>query len=440
LPKRSTAKSFTAKGIENLKAAPTGERYEVYDRDVAGFGIRVTDKGRKSFFLYTRLPAAKPGRCSLGEYSSASFSLEDAREKAREWRKLVKRGIDPRADEERQRQAAISKQALTLKAVAEAFITDKLPGERKGKEVERNIRKELLPKLGSKPISEITDLHIIELVKTIKRRGAPAQARNILGIVKRFFNWAVAQREYGIAASPAEKINPKPIIGEKVDRKRVLDDRELFALWRNAKRTQKIHGRVYELLVLSALRLNEAADASRSEFDFDENVWVVPAARMKGKNSKARPHAVPLTAEIRAVINKTPRLKGEYIFSTTGGRVPVSMSDKAKKRIDKRMLHTLRALARFSGEDSEKVKLPEWVNHDIRQTARSRLSRLKISEEAREAVLAHAKQGIKKVYDHHDYFEEKREALELWAQHLRALEAKFTSRRPSNVVALRAPA
>jgi hypothetical protein len=35
------------------------------------------------------------------------------------------------------------------------------------------------------------------------------------------------------------------------------------------------------------------------------------------------------------------------------------------------------------------------------------------------SVLAHAGPGIKKVYDIHDYLDEKREALELWAKRLR---------------------
>jgi hypothetical protein len=46
---------------------------------------------------------------------------------------------------------------------------------------------------------------------------------------------------------------------------------------------------------------------------------------------------------------------------------------------------------------------------------------LKITEEAREAVLAHARPGIKGTYDHHHYLDEKREALELWAARLRTI-------------------
>ena len=79
------------------------------------------------------------------------------------------------------------------------------------------------------------------------------------------------------------------------------------------------------------------------------------------------------------------------------------------------------------------MELPHWTNHDIRRTVRSRLSRLKIAEEAREAVLAHVRPGIKGVYDKHDYLDEKREALELWAARLRSI----VSPAPANVVPLK---
>jgi hypothetical protein len=96
------------------------------------------------------------------------------------------------------------------------------------------------------------------------------------------------------------------------------------------------------------------------------------------------------------------------------------------------MLGTLRALARRRGDDPSKVELARWVNHDIRRTVRSRLSRLKISEEAREAVLAHARPGIKGIYDHHDYLDEKTEALQIWGNRLR----EIVEPPPANVVVI----
>jgi hypothetical protein len=82
----------------------------------------------------------------------------------------------------------------------------------------------------------------------------------------------------------------------------------------------------------------------------------------------------------------------------------------------------LRALARSRDEDLVgREPLPPWTNHDIRRSVRSQLSRLKIPEEVREAVLAHVRPGIKGVYDLHDYADEKREALQLWGARLRSI-------------------
>ena len=63
-------------------------------------------------------------------------------------------------------------------------------------------------------------------------------------------------------------------------------------------------------------------------------------------------------------------------------------------------------------------------------------SRLKVAEEVREAILAHARPGIKKVYDVHDYLDEKREALELWAARLK----EIVTPKPDNVIKLYAVA
>jgi integrase len=267
-----------------------------------------------------------------------------------------------------------------------------------------------------------------------KKRTAPAQARNLLGIAKRLFAWTVDQRCYGLKQSPCDNLKPNAIVGEKVTGERVLSDDELFALWRAIKRLPYPYGPVYRLLLLTALRLNEAADASWPEFDFRNHLWVIPASRMKGKNGKTRSHAVPLTDDMLTLLERLPRFKsGEYLFSTTFGVSPVWMSDKVKKRLDARMLRTLRALVRRRGDNPAKIQLPPWTNHDIRRSVRSRLSRLRISEEAREAVLGHVRPGIKGVYDHHDYAPEKREALELWAAQLRAI----VSPPDSNVIRFR---
>jgi len=111
-----------------------------------------------------------------------------------------------------------------------------------------------------------------------------------------------------------------------------------------------------------------------------------------------------------------------------------SLSDKVKRRLDAAMLEKLREQAEKDGEAPRNVKLPPWVNHDLRRTLRSRLSELRIDSDVAEAILAHAKPGIRGVYDRYEFLDEKRHALELWATQLRS----FVESQLSNVVSVRA--
>jgi integrase len=368
---------------------------------------------------------------------------------------LIRKGRDPRIEEARQRQAELRKQATLFGAVAEDFIREKLPSERRGADVEREIRKEFAG-WWDRPIADITDEDIIRIVRA-KAKTAPASARNILGHAKRVFQWAIDQRTYGLRVSPASDIKPTSIVGEKVARDRLLDDDEVFAFWRAARMPYPA-GPVFRLLILTGLRLTEVSNASWSEFNpvvvrairqrgeqpidwskFDQQqlTWTIPASRMKGKNGKARAHVVPLTIDMLRILEGLPIFVsgGEFLFSRNAGRRPAVMSTEIKDGLDARMVRTLRAMARQRGDDPATVELKPFVTHDLRRVVRSGLSRLKIAEEIREAVLAHARPGIKGVYDQHDYFDEKRDALQLWGARLRGIVEPAPA--ASNVVALR---
>jgi hypothetical protein len=135
---------LTERYIKALKPAKSGTRPIVWDALVPSFGIRSTDKGSHSYGIWSRFGGAKhPTWRAIADVRS--ISLADARQKARTWLELNGRGIDPRHEEERQRRAEITKQANTFEGVAEVFIAEKLSTERKGKEVEKDIRRDLIP-------------------------------------------------------------------------------------------------------------------------------------------------------------------------------------------------------------------------------------------------------------------------------------------------------
>jgi integrase len=425
-------RKLSASFVAALKTPP-GTRKDIYDTDPPSFGIRCSGTA-KSYMLYTRLPGStSPTRLALGD--AEKLNLAAARKKAREWLDLIEQGKDPRNLEREAKVEVQRKQRTTFTAVCEDFFRDKLPSERAGRQTERDIRLNFLPLWGSKPITEITDLDVLTFIRA-KKAKAPVHARNLLGVLKRLFGWTIDQRTYGLTVNPCANLRPTKIVGERVHGDRVLTEDELFALWRGTGRLGYPHCEVYRLLLLTGLRLNEVADAGWTEFDLRKREWTIPAKRMKGRTGKVRPHMVPLTDDMVAILDNLPRFnQGTYLFSLKAGALPVWMSSYVKAKLDAHMRRTLRALARSRGEDfSGREPLPPWTNHDIRRSVRSQLSRLKIEEVVREAVLAHARPGITKVYDLHNYADEKRHALQLWNARLRSI----VEPKPDNVVTLRA--
>jgi integrase len=151
------------------------------------------------------------------------------------------------------------------------------------------------------------------------------------------------------------------------------------------------------------------------------------------------PHVVPLVPEVVALVKTLPRFKrGDHLFTTTFGEKPINGFSKSKARLDARMARSLRAFARYNGEDDPRaIVLRQFVIHDIRRTVRTHLSALPAPDLVRELVIAHTKTGLHKVYDQYAYLNEKRQALELWTARLCGIMEPTLSNNNDNVVQLR---
>ena len=167
-----------------------GKRDEYWDTKVPGFGVRVTDRGAKSFVLYARFPPSRvPARRALGDASK--MGLAAARQKAREWLDLIEQGMDPQARSRRSQQEAQRAQRTTFAVVAEDWLQEAVRGkQRKADEVAATCAASSSSRWGNRPIAEITALDVRDVIREVKAR-APAQARNLLGYAKRLFDWAV---------------------------------------------------------------------------------------------------------------------------------------------------------------------------------------------------------------------------------------------------------
>jgi integrase len=399
-------RALTDRTIKSLakKPAKPGRTYDVPDALVPGLAVRVMSSGARTFVLVTRFPGRKnPTRRSLGAYGA--ITLDAARERARVWLDLIRRGIDPGVEEERQRTAELRKQAHTFAAVAEEYIKVHVSKTRQAAAVEIAIRREFIARWGERPIAGITSQDVLAVIDAAIERGAPYRAHNLLAFVKSLFNWAIARPNYGLETSPCDRLKPKQIIGKKQARQRILSDAEIRALWSCAETMDYPYGPLIKLLLITGQRLNEVARATWGEFDLDKKLWTIPAARMKA----AAAHTVSLSDEALKVLRTLPRFKqGEHLFSTTYGELAINGFSKQKRRLDELMAERLGTVEEFRF-------------HDIRRTMRTGLSALPVPDMVRELVIAHAQPGLHKVYDQHKYDAEKRQALDLWAARLQQI-------------------
>jgi integrase len=399
-------RALTDRAIKSLanKPAKEGKTYDVPDGIVPGLAVRVMPSGQRTFVLVARFPGRKnPTRRAIGAYGA--ITLDTARERARKWLDLIRRGIDPQVQEERERLAELRKQAHTFTAVAEEFIRVHVSKTRKAVGVEHSIRREFIARWGERPIAEITPKDILDVIDDAVKRGAPYMAHNLFGYARTLFGWAISRPDYGLETSPCDRLKPKRVIGKKEARQRILSDKEISALWSSADAMGYPYGPVIKLLLLTGQRLNEVARATWSEFDLDRRMWTIPGQRMKAGAA----HTVPLSDAALEVLRELPRLKqGSHLFSTTFGEMPVNGFSRAKRRLDELMTERLGAIEEFRF-------------HDIRRTMRTGLSALPIPDRVRELVIAHAQPGLHQVYDRHKYDDEKRAALDLWATRLMAI-------------------
>jgi integrase len=361
--------AFSDRYLKAVKPALAGKRVHLWDAACPNLGLRVSDTGRKTFYLVKRV-AGKVGATwfKLGRFPY-ELSLAQAREKARSLLADITEGKDPkRIALERKRAAereARDAEAKLFRQVAEQFSDWYEKRNLRRTHTVRTIRRELVSKWGDWPANEITHRDVIELVqavvdrgqkvdpKTGRRSGGKFAGRHVLGTARMLFGWAY-RREL-IDADPTSRIIPRELHGltmNELRRDRVLSDGELKQVWNAAGQMHYPFGPLVRLLLLTGSRLNEIAQSNWNEFDLEKRILTVPAERMKMKAA----HVIPLCDTAMEIIEGLPRFKhGDYVFSLSYGAKPMTNSHDRKKKLD--------ALV---GDDVKPYTL-----HDLRRTART---------------------------------------------------------------------
>jgi integrase len=403
-------RTLTDRFLKSVAAAAKGKHADYSDSIVPGLAVRVSGTGQKTFVLVSRFPGGKnPTRRAIGSYPATT--VEKARTTARGWLDLIERGIDPAVQVASELESNRQRQNNTFRAVAASFIDKHVSSRRTAIPITQLIERKLTARWGDRPIDTIGKRDVIELVEGVRQASGTESARQTLIYARRLFGWAVGRDI--LPQSPCLAITVSDLLPPKVSRDRVLSDDELRLVLRAAGEDGIGYptGAFARMLLLTAARRSEVADATWSEIDLRSASWLLPPARVKN----ASEHLIPLSPAAVSLLGSLPRYNGgEYLFSTTFGERPISGFSKLKLRLDRR-------IAELNGGQP----LAAWTWHDLRRTAASGMSRLGVAPHVIESALNHRSgiiRGVARVYNRHDFRAEKAAALATWATHLDQLE------------------
>lgn len=406
-------KLFTTQMIDRLKPQG-GRRLEVRDSNCPGLVLRVGSS--KTFAVIYKVPGeggvrpsgrlltGRQHRLTLGKWPV--LGLSEAREKARDALAQVNEGRDPRLSVAAEN---LRRHRDTVSSLIDRFIEqDCKPAVKSWRNVQRVLRLHVEPKWGARPLSDIRRADVHALLDELVEEEKQGTAREVRKHLSKFFNWAI-DREI-VQDNPLSGMKRRDLLSNE-EAGRALSNDELKAIWEASGQLGYPFGAFYRLLLLTGQRRAEWANARTSEIDPKHRTLEIPRSRYKG----GRDHIVPLSQTAWEIVSTLPQWTGEdpFLLSSRGGKAPVSGFTQGKRRLDELATKALRKI-----KDDPKAKLAAYRVHDLRVTCETRLANLGFGQEVRDAVLGHAKPGLQKTYNKHDYLNEKRSALQAYAQHL----------------------
>ncbi len=313
---------LTARKVETAKPG-------VY---VDGQGLRLIVGAagtRKWVFRFMRR-----GRSQEMGLGGASVSLAMARERAAEARRMLAGGQNP-IDGARLARAG----RPTFGQVADDFLAAKQSEWRNAKhraQWEMTLQRYCAP-LRARPVDEIDTAAVLEVLKPLWG-SVPETASRLRGRIETVLDAARARGLIGAnEANPArwrghlDKLLPKR---QKLTRGHhaAMPFADVPQFMASLQKRDAVAALALEFVILTAARSGEALGARWAEIDFQNAIWTVPAARMKG----GRTHRVPLSRRALVILKKLHAARtGEFIFP--GQRPGKPLSGMAMEMILRRM-------------------------------------------------------------------------------------------------------
>lgn len=389
--------ALTDAKLKHLK--PKDQPYEVRDAAAPGLRVRVYPSGTKVFRWMAKNTAGKNIVTTLGKYPQLSLAkarkqLED--EKLKHEVRRMGEGIDGEDD------------VKTVEQLAEAYYKHRiLPYRKRPENVRSILDKWILPTYGKRKLNQVTTGSCRQMVLAVVKAGYAPRAAKVLAVVKQMFRFAVGNGHMDI--DPAASLEGDNLGVVKNVRNRALsaDEIQAFMLALDQHTRLSVQTRIaLKILLLTAVRTGELLKAKWKNVDLEAKTWTIPVSDQKltkKAEQKARPFVVPLSDQAVTLFEEARR---------AAGRSPYVMASHSKTgRIDDKALgHVMRAMFRQG-----RLEMDTFTPHDLRRTCRTHLSKLRVPPHVAERCLNHSLGAIQDVYDTHDYLDERREAMQRWA-------------------------
>jgi integrase len=370
-----------------------------YYGDGGGLILRVADSGSK-VWLFRYKTQGRVREMGLGPIRDVS--LAEARESAREARRLRRAGIDP-IDAKRQRQAAARLDAakmITFSQCAAAYIENHRAAWTNGKHAaqwEATLRTYAYPAFGNLPVAAVDTALVIKVLDLIWSKK-PETASRLRGRIEAVLDFAKV-RGYRDGENPArwkghlKEALPAVSKLRKIKHHAALPYAEMGAFMVDLRARESGAAAALEFAILTAARTGEVIDARWSEIDMTTGIWTIPAGRMKAGVE----HRVPLSEQALAVLRRAAAGKvNNVVFS--GQKPGRALSNMA-------LLMMLRRMGR-----------DDITAHGFRSTFRDwAAERTTFAREVVEAALAHTVGNkVEAAYRRSDLFEKRRPLMQQW--------------------------
>jgi integrase len=394
--------------LEIKNAKPREKQYSLSDGD--GLLLLVKESGAKSWVLRYRMDG-KEKRAGLGNYPKVSLA------KARELKMAFKRelafGGNPqkRKKDERKEAAKIEalKAATFMKLANEWYRQQEKAWSNYRREgVRRVLDMYLFPKIGERPIREITTRELLNLVLEIEQ-DKPCTAQHVKGVAGQVFEFAVAGGDaaFNIVLNLRGALKPRRVR----HRAALTAPNDIADLM---TRIEAYHGSTTVRMALwfslyTFQRPGEICGAAWEEMEFDAKLWRISEQRMKN----GRLHIVPLSRQVLELLEYLKQFAARtgcspFIFPGTGPKT--SSMDRC----------TIRQALRIMGYTNEQM-----CAHGFRTLASTNLNEQGWNRDVIELSLSHVERNrVRAAYNHAEHLDERREMMQAWADWLDGLRQK----------------